>query len=102
MTFASVPSYDLLTPDGQSQLVAEAYGVFWWQDSAPPPVEYYWADRQPPEWFRKKRYDLFYPKAEKVWWARSAEGKWDVIENEKLIEEGGRGPEIEVPRIIFR
>lgn len=96
-----IHAYDLLTPDGTAQQVAAATGFFWTRETAPPPVEYYWADRLPPEWFVKKHYDLFYPIEPRKWWARDEAGKWDVIENEKLTIEAGKGPEVEVPRIIF-
>jgi hypothetical protein len=94
-------SYDFLTPDSKAQLVARAHGVFWWKGNPPPPVEFYWKNRQAPEWFVKKQYDLFYPLENNQWWARNAAGKWDIIANEELGEEDGRGPQIEVPHIIF-
>jgi hypothetical protein len=94
-------SYDLLTPDSQALLVGRAHGVFWWNGNPPPAIEYYWADRQFPDWFVNKGYDLFYPLEDKRWWARGADGKWDIIGDGKLAEEAGAGPKVEVPRLIF-
>jgi hypothetical protein len=94
-------SYDLLTPDAQALLVGRGHGVFWDKANPPPPVEYYWPDRTAPDWFVKKGYDLFYPLEDKRWYARAADGKWDVIGDGKLVEQATAGPKIEVPRIIF-
>jgi hypothetical protein len=98
----AVHSYDLFTPDSRAQQIAVASGFLWTHDTAPPAIEYYWADRQTPAWFVENRYDLFYRlEGARKWWARTAEGKWHVIDDGKLTEENGKGPEVEVPRILF-